>query len=104
MSRKKKCGCGRFSIRQGMSIDIHGELHMAGRCVPAEEEPLVLEVEEDMIVERREYNVPPPPPNLPPPGSWAETARFMASIDPDFDWDRWKDEMKDREMMGDNDE
>lgn len=30
----------------------------------------------------------------PPVGSWAETARLMASIDPDYDWDAWKDEMK----------
>jgi hypothetical protein len=39
---------------------------------------------------------------LPPPGSWADVARIMASIpsDPDeppFDWDAWKDEMKDRD-------
>ena len=31
----------------------------------------------------------------PPPGSWAETARMMASMFPDEDWDAWKDEMKD---------
>ena len=31
---------------------------------------------------------------LPPPGSYAETARAMADIFPDFDWDAWKDEMK----------
>lgn len=30
----------------------------------------------------------------PPPGSWAETAREMARIYPDFDWDAWKDEQK----------
>jgi len=30
----------------------------------------------------------------PPPGSWSETARLMAQTDPDFDWDSWKDEMK----------
>jgi hypothetical protein len=39
---------------------------------------------------------------LPPPGSWADVARIMASgpTDPDeppVDWDAWKDEMKDRE-------
>lgn len=35
--------------------------------------------------------------NAPPPGSWAETARFMASLggDDGFDWDDWKDRMKD---------
>lgn len=35
----------------------------------------------------------------PPVGSWAATARLMASIggDDDFDWDRWKDEMKEGE-------
>lgn len=31
----------------------------------------------------------------PPPGSYAETARAMAELFPDFDWDAWKDEMKD---------
>lgn len=30
----------------------------------------------------------------PPVGSWAYTARMMAELEPDFDWDRWKDEMK----------
>ena len=37
------------------------------------------------------------PEHCPPPGSWAETAMLMASIpsDDDFDWDAWKDEMKD---------
>lgn len=35
----------------------------------------------------------------PQPGTWAYTARIMADIFPDEDWDRWKDEMKDREMM-----
>lgn len=31
----------------------------------------------------------------PPPGSWAEVARVMAQGDDSgFDWDAWKDEMK----------
>ena len=30
----------------------------------------------------------------PPVGSYAATARMMASMFPDFDWDAWKDEMK----------
>ena len=40
---------------------------------------------------------------VPPAGTWASTARLMAEFypevdgDPDF-WDRWKDEMKDRDM------
>ena len=35
----------------------------------------------------------------PPPGSWAATARMMAQGDDSgFDWDAWKDEMKDRSM------
>jgi hypothetical protein len=39
-------------------------------------------------------------PILPPPGSWAETARFMADMFPDegIDWDQWKDEMKDADL------
>jgi len=39
-------------------------------------------------------------PNEPPLGSWAATARMMASCgDGDgFDWDQWKDEMKEREL------
>jgi hypothetical protein len=35
-------------------------------------------------------------PRDPPPGTWAETARAMAGLFPDFDWDAWKDEMKER--------
>ena len=36
----------------------------------------------------------------PPPGSWASVARLMAQSSPDdgFDWDAWKDEMKERDM------
>ena len=35
----------------------------------------------------------------PPPGSWAATARMMAQNDDSgFDWDRWKDEMKERDI------
>jgi hypothetical protein len=31
----------------------------------------------------------------PPPGSWADVARMMAAGDDSgFDWDAWKDEMK----------
>ena len=30
----------------------------------------------------------------PPIGSWAATARIMAEIFPDEDWDAWKDQMK----------
>jgi hypothetical protein len=41
---------------------------------------------------------------LPPVGTYAFTARLMAETlsdpdDPDF-WDRWKDEMKDRDLCG----
>lgn len=46
------------------------------------------------------YNPPAPSPNDPPPGSWAATARMMAMFDdPEdpYDWDRWKDEMKESE-------
>lgn len=35
--------------------------------------------------------------NQPPPGTWADVARGMANIFPDFDWDSWKDEMKEQE-------
>lgn len=37
-------------------------------------------------------------PREPPVDSWAATARMMADIFPDEDWDSWKDEMKDREI------
>lgn len=30
----------------------------------------------------------------PPIGTWAATARAMSDLYPDFDWDSWKDEMK----------
>ena len=37
--------------------------------------------------------------NEPPPGSWAAVARMMAQDDDSgFDWDAWKDEMKERDM------
>lgn len=35
-------------------------------------------------------------PREPPLGSWAETARMMAKEFPDFDWDAWKDQMKEQ--------
>lgn len=38
----------------------------------------------------------------PPAGSWAETARLMASSgdnDEGIDWDAWKDQMKDQELL-----
>lgn len=35
----------------------------------------------------------------PPPGSWASVARIMAAGDDSgFDWDAWKDEMKERDL------
>jgi len=59
--------------------------------------------EEDMA--NPEYNLmlnedgtpyePEPGPNEPPAGSWAAVARLMAEDDDsDFDWDAWKDQMK----------
>lgn len=38
----------------------------------------------------------------PPAGTWAATARMMASCFPDdgFDWDAWKDAMKERDAWG----
>lgn len=41
-----------------------------------------------------------PKPSLePPPGSWAAVARMMAEGDDSgFDWDAWKDEMKERDL------
>lgn len=42
-----------------------------------------------------------PKPSIQPPvGSWASVAWLMAQTSPDdgFDWDRWKDEMKDGEI------
>jgi hypothetical protein len=40
-----------------------------------------------------------PEPEGPPPGSWAATARMMAEGDDSgFDWDAWKDEMKERDF------
>lgn len=41
----------------------------------------------------------------PPPGSWADVARFMASLpteegEPPIDWDAWKDEMKETDGKG----
>jgi len=41
----------------------------------------------------------------PPPGSWAATARIMAQGDDSgFDWDRWKDEMKEKDLEEKNQE
>ena len=38
----------------------------------------------------------------PPPSSWADVARQMASMFPDdgVDWDAWKDEMKETDGQG----
>jgi hypothetical protein len=41
----------------------------------------------------------PKPSHEPPPGSWAAVARIMAQGDDSgFDWDAWKDEMKERDL------
>ena len=42
--------------------------------------------------------------NEPPPGSWAATAGAMASLpqdpnEPPMDWDAWKDEMKEGDLL-----
>ncbi len=38
-------------------------------------------------------------PAQPAPGSWADVARMMAAGDDSgFDWDAWKDQMKDGEL------
>lgn len=43
--------------------------------------------------------IPEPDTMMPPPGSWADVARIMAQGDDSgFDWDAWKDQMKDEEM------
>lgn len=34
----------------------------------------------------------------PAPGTWAFTARLMAQEFPDFDWDSWKDQMKESDF------
>lgn len=39
-------------------------------------------------------------PSDPPIGTWAATARIMAELDPTYDWDSWKEEMKEMEMNG----
>lgn len=41
-------------------------------------------------------------PHAPPPGSWADVARMMASLggDDGIDWDAWKDEMKETDGEG----
>jgi hypothetical protein len=40
-------------------------------------------------------------PIQPEPGTWASIARIMSQGDDSgFDWDAWKDEMKDRELQG----
>jgi len=51
------------------------------------------------VRERKKANFVDPPARVsrvePPPGSYAATARAMAEIMPGFDWDAWKDQMKD---------
>jgi hypothetical protein len=45
------------------------------------------------------YALPEHDPVQPPPGSWASVARICAQGDDSgFDWDAWKDEMKERDM------
>jgi hypothetical protein len=39
----------------------------------------------------------------PEPGTWAMVAQLMAELDPGFDWDSWKDEMKDLELLAEED-
>lgn len=47
-----------------------------------------------------EYLVEVEDPRQPPPGSWADIARMMASLDTEgeVDWDAWKDEMKEGDL------
>lgn len=56
-------------------------------------------VMEAWLTEVIKSNLTPPSPNDPPPGSWAAVARMMAADDDSgFDWDAWKDEMKERDL------
>jgi hypothetical protein len=53
----------------------------------------------------REVEIEPVIPEGPPPGTWAFTARLMAETAPpdeDFDWDAWKDEMKEEAYQRDH--
>ena len=55
----------------------------------------------NMIARREEEELADPTP-IPMPGGWAATARMMAKDDDSgFDWDAWKDQMKDRSMQTD---
>jgi hypothetical protein len=49
------------------------------------------------VVDYELRSVDPNIPTEPPAGTYAATARFMSTMFPDFDWDAWKDEMKDRD-------
>ena len=70
------------------------ELYASIQPMPDHDRPI-----EDFELEARRHEA---AMNEPPAGSWASVARVMASLpqDPDeqpFDWDAWKDEMKDNE-------
>jgi hypothetical protein len=55
------------------------------------DEPLMSEADVDAFAKLRGEDGP-------APGTYAFTARIMAGIDPSFDWDSWKDEMKEKDM------
>ena len=56
-------------------------------------------VAKDLEAIRDAFRPVPVDPCEPKPGTWAWTARMMARGDNSgFDWDAWKDEMKERDM------
>lgn len=53
---------------------------------------------EEALSDEIRASLPEPGPNDPPPGSWADIARMMASFGgDDVDWDAWKDQMKEQD-------
>jgi hypothetical protein len=90
----------RYEVRPvgGGTVTSYGERHDAvGHALQAAEdgEQQVVKIEsfDEGTVETVVQTVGPSR-TQPPPGSWAETAREMARMYPDMDWDAWKDEMK----------
>lgn len=75
------------------------ELGLADEAADAERGLGMVEAEKvsDYVI-RREADVGSLDDLGPEPGTYAYTARLMAGIFPDEDWDAWKDEMKEREL------
>jgi len=87
----------RIAVKHSQQLVDHANAN--AQPAPAVAEPVELNPEAELEAQDLEVTATEPETLEPPAGSWAATARMMAQgDDSDFDWDAWKDEMKDKDM------